>query len=145
MARRYPSGMECLRIAGAQINLTVGDLEGNKDRILDAMGWAEGVGADILLLPELAITGYPPEDLVLRPEFVRRNREVLDELAARSERVVTVVGFVDNAEGDGGFEYIFIDHPDTKVGETNYRRNGINQHRENARYLADAEQHHHWD
>ena len=98
----YPLDMESLRIAGAQINLTVGGLEGNKQRILDAMGWAEDVGADVLLLPELAISGYPPEDLVLRPEFVRRNREIVEELAARAERVVTVIGFVDGDVDDGG-------------------------------------------
>ena len=84
-----------LRIAGAQIDLTVGDLAGNERKILDAMAWAEDQGADVLLLPELAITGYPPEDLVLREGFVTENLAVLDRLAAASGRVVTVVGFVD--------------------------------------------------
>jgi len=84
-----------LRIAGAQIDLTVGDLAGNEQKILEAMAWAEDQGADVLLLPELAITGYPPEDLVLREGFVTENLAVLDRLAAASATVATVVGFVD--------------------------------------------------
>jgi NAD+ synthase (glutamine-hydrolysing) len=85
-----------LRVAGAQLNLTVGDLRGNEERIAAAMEWAEEEAADVLLLPELAITGYPPEDLVLRPAFVEDNLEVLGRLAARSGRTATVVGFVDH-------------------------------------------------
>jgi NAD+ synthase (glutamine-hydrolysing) len=84
-----------LRIAGAQIDLTVGDLRGNEDKILGAMAWAEENDADVLLLPELAITGYPPEDLVLRDGFVDDNLAVLQRLAAASGSVATVVGFVD--------------------------------------------------
>jgi NAD+ synthase (glutamine-hydrolysing) len=90
--------MSFLRVAGAQINLTVGDLTGNRDRILDAMSWAEAVEADVLLLPELAVTGYPPEDLILKEAFVAENLGVLEELAGKSGDVVTVVGFVDRAE-----------------------------------------------
>lgn len=86
-----------LRVAGAQIDLVVGDLPGNETKIIEAMEWAEAEGADVLLLPELAITGYPPEDLVLRPGFVDDNREVLRRLARRSGRCATVVGFVDHA------------------------------------------------
>ncbi len=89
-----------LRIAGAQIDLTVGDLAGNEAKILTAMAWAEEQRADLLLLPELAVTGYPPEDLVLRDGFVTDNLAVLDRLAAASGSVATVVGFVDRlAEG----------------------------------------------
>jgi NAD+ synthase (glutamine-hydrolysing) len=84
-----------LRIAGAQIDLTVGDLAGNEQKILEAMAWAEDQAADVLLLPELAVTGYPPEDLVLREGFVTENLAVLDRLAAASATVATVVGFVD--------------------------------------------------
>ncbi len=87
-----------MRVAGAQIDLTVGDLEGNERRIADAMAWAEAEEADLLLLPELAVTGYPPEDLVLRPAFVDDNVEVVRRLARRSGKTVTVVGFVDHAE-----------------------------------------------
>ena len=84
--------MTILRVAGAQINLRVGDLSYNEARILDAMNWAESEGADVLLLPELAIPGYPPEDLVIRPGFLAATRSVLERLAARSARTVTVVG-----------------------------------------------------
>ncbi len=87
-----------LRIAGAQLNLTVGDLDGNTERIAEAMAWAEEAQADLLLLPELAISGYPPEDLLLRDAFVTRNLECLDALAQRSGRAATIVGFVDRAD-----------------------------------------------
>ncbi len=86
-----------VRVAGAQIDLVVGDLAGNETKILEAMDWAESEGADVLLLPELAVTGYPPEDLVLRPGFVDDNREVVRRIARRSQRCTTIVGFVDNA------------------------------------------------
>ncbi len=69
--------MDFVRVAGAQLNLVVGDIEGNRDRVVDAMAWAEGVQADVLLLPELAITGYPPEDLLLREAFVERSRKMM--------------------------------------------------------------------
>ena len=87
--------METIRVAGAQINLRVGDLAHNEARIRDAMSWAEAEGADVLLLPELAIPGYPPEDLVIRRGFVDANLAVLDELAGHAGSTVTVVGFVD--------------------------------------------------
>ena len=90
-----------LQVAGAQINLTVGDLEGNERRIEDAMDRASQEGADVLLLPELAISGYPPEDLVLRRDFVEANIAVLRRLARRSDDLMTVVGFVDFATGTG--------------------------------------------
>jgi NAD+ synthase (glutamine-hydrolysing) len=87
-----------VRVAGGQLNLTVGDLAGNETRIAEAMAWAEAQGADVLLLPELAINGYPPEDLVLRRDFVEMGIEVRDRLAQRSGSMAVVVGFVDFAE-----------------------------------------------
>ena len=87
-----------LRIAGAQIDLTVGDLDGNERRILDAMAWAEEQRADVLLLPELAVTGYPPEDLVLRDDFVADNLAVVERLAEASGTTAVVVGFVHRLE-----------------------------------------------
>ena len=87
--------MDFLRVAGAQLNLVVGDLEGNHDRIARAMMWAEEQSADVLLFPELAITGYPPEDLLIRPAFVQANLDVLRRLAALAGDVVSVVGFAD--------------------------------------------------
>ncbi len=91
--------MTTLRVAGAQLNLTVGDLDGNEASIRGAMTWAEQQGADVVLLPELAVTGYPPEDLVIRPGFVEANLAVVDRLAAASGATVAVVGFVDRAQG----------------------------------------------
>ncbi len=88
-----------LRVAGAQIDLTVGDIAGNEAAIAAAMNRAEEAGADVLLVPELAITGYPPEDLVHRQDFVDANLEALNRLARSSTGVATVVGFVDEAEG----------------------------------------------
>ncbi|VAV96950.1 NAD synthetase / Glutamine amidotransferase chain of NAD synthetase, partial [hydrothermal vent metagenome] len=67
-----------IRIAGAQLDLVVGDLDGNERKILDAMDWADRQAADVLLLPELAVSGYPPEDLVLRDGFVDANLAVVD-------------------------------------------------------------------
>ncbi|MDP9494392.1 MAG: NAD+ synthase, partial [Actinomycetota bacterium] len=87
-----------VRVAGGQLNLTVGDLAGNEARIAEVMAWAEAEGADVLLLPELAINGYPPEDLVLRRDFVRMGIEARDRLASRSQGLAVVLGFVDFAE-----------------------------------------------
>jgi NAD+ synthase (glutamine-hydrolysing) len=84
-----------LRIAGAQLDLTVGDLSGNEEKILDAMQWAENQSADVIVFPELAVCGYPPEDLVLKEGFVEANLSVVDRLARASGETVVVVGFVD--------------------------------------------------
>ncbi|MEY2643318.1 MAG: synthetase, partial [Actinomycetota bacterium] len=73
--------MATLRIGLAQINPTVGDLVGNRQLIGRLYAEAEAAGCDIVAFSELAITGYPPEDLVLKPGFVRDNRAVLDDLA----------------------------------------------------------------
>jgi len=85
-----------LRIALAQINPTVGDLKGNFTKIADFYDQAVSAGCDIVAFPELAITGYPPEDLVLKPGFVNDNKDVLATIAARVRRCVAVVGFVDS-------------------------------------------------
>ena len=90
-----------LRVAGAQMNLTVGDILGNEEKIAAAMTRAAEQDADVLLLPELAIPGYPPEDLVLRRDFVEANIAALHRLAGASGPVTTVVGFVDFATGKG--------------------------------------------
>src|SRR6478736_344375 len=70
-----------MRLALAQINTTVGDLDGNRERILQAMSEARNAEADLVLLPELAVTSYPPEDLLLRPGFIRAAEESLHEIA----------------------------------------------------------------
>ena len=87
-----------LRVAGGQLDLIVGDLSGNEDKIRRTMEWAEDHQADVLVLPELAICGYPPEDLVLRQGFVDENLAVLDRLASISGRTATVVGFLDRLD-----------------------------------------------
>jgi len=84
-----------IRLALAQLNTVVGDLDGNVERILAAYDEAEAAGCDLAVFPELAITGYPPEDLVLKPGFVAANRVALDKVAARTGRSAAVVGFVD--------------------------------------------------
>jgi len=81
-----------MRIALAQLNVVVGDLEGNVERIGTAIAEARGAGADLVVLPELAVTGYPPEDLLLRPGFVRAAREAVDEVARECDGVVALVG-----------------------------------------------------
>ncbi|MFA5882627.1 MAG: NAD+ synthase [Acidimicrobiia bacterium] len=85
--------MHRLRVAAAQLDLVVGDLEGNAGRILAAYDRAEAAGCDLVAFPELAITGYPPEDLLLRPAFVEQAREWLDKVAARTGATAAVVGF----------------------------------------------------
>jgi NAD+ synthase (glutamine-hydrolysing) len=88
-----------VRIALGQLNLTVGDLDGNVARMAEVTAEATEAGADLICFPELAITGYPPEDLVLRPEFVRDNLEALRALARQTAtRCAVVVGFVDRTE-----------------------------------------------
>jgi len=88
-----------LRIGLAQLNPTVGDLTGNRALIVDAYRRAVDAGCDLVAFPELSIIGYPPEDLVLKPGFVRDNRAVLEELAALTTRCVAVIGFVDVGQG----------------------------------------------
>jgi NAD+ synthase (glutamine-hydrolysing) len=80
-------------VAAAQLNLVVGDLGGNAARILDAYEQAERAGVDLVAFPELAITGYPPEDLLLRPSFVTQTAEVLEKIAARTGRATAVIGY----------------------------------------------------
>ncbi|MGZ4124476.1 MAG: NAD+ synthase [Actinomycetota bacterium] len=85
-----------VRVALGQIDPTVGDLAGNVDRMVQAAAHATASRADIVCFPELAITGYPPEDLVLRPEFVDDNLDALDELALRTAGGCAILtGFVD--------------------------------------------------
>ncbi len=89
------STVTVLRVALAQLNPTVGDLDGNLAKLIDAYDRAEAAGCDIVAFPELSTTGYPPEDLVLKPGFVADNLAVLSKLAARTGRCAAVVGFVD--------------------------------------------------
>ncbi len=89
-----------MRIAIAQLNQVVGDLEGNASRILDAVGAAKRAGADLLVTPELSLCGYPPEDLLLRPAFLEACAHQLSALAtATSDGPAVLVGFPEVAEG----------------------------------------------
>ncbi|MGI5837590.1 MAG: NAD+ synthase [Chloroflexota bacterium] len=92
--------MLTIRVALAQINTTVGDLAGNTSRILSYMDKARDVGADLVAFPELAITGYPPEDLLLKPQFIRDNLDYLQQIAAHTKGITAIVGFVDADEDD---------------------------------------------
>jgi NAD+ synthase (glutamine-hydrolysing) len=85
--------MPRIRVAAAQLNTVVGDLEGNATRILSAYDEAEATGCDLVVFPELTVTGYPPEDLLLRPAFVAQAAETLDKIAARTARAAAVIGF----------------------------------------------------
>lgn len=87
-----------MRVALAQINTTVGDIWGNVEKAVDTLESVVSSGADIVAFPELTIPGYPPEDLLLRPDFIEDNLKALEEFAARvPEGVVAAVGFVDLA------------------------------------------------
>src|SRR5205823_8046367 len=91
---RFSTGsLKPMRLALAQINTTVGDLDGNRERILEAIGEASSAGADLVLLPELAVTGYPPEDLLLRPGFIRAAEESLREITLATHGIVALVGY----------------------------------------------------
>src|SRR6185295_13507462 len=82
-----------MRLALAQINTVVGDLDGNRSLILSRLDEARAAGAELVLFPELAVTGYPPEDLLLRPAFVRAARRSLEEIAAATSGIAALVGF----------------------------------------------------
>src|SRR6201989_2574550 len=81
-----------MRLALAQINTTVGDLDGNREQIVEAIAEAPRAGADLVLFPELAVTGYPPEDLLLRPGFLRAAERSLHEIARECRGIAALVG-----------------------------------------------------
>lgn len=89
--------MRSLRLALAQINTTVGDFSGNLARMSECIQQARAVGADIVAFPELAVTGYPPEDLLVQTHFVDENLRTLERLAELCRGITAVVGFVDKA------------------------------------------------
>ncbi len=87
-----------LRIAMAQLNVTVGDFEGNLRKMLKGVERAKEQGADLVTFPELAVCGYPPEDLLFKPHFIAENRRYLGKLAEASAGITVIAGF---ADGDG--------------------------------------------
>ena len=84
-----------IRVAACQLNPVVGDLAGNVERVLETLEEAEAQGCDLAVFSELVVTGYPPEDLLLKPRFVVENMEAVEKIAARTGRCAAVVGFVD--------------------------------------------------
>ena len=93
-----PGRLAPVRLALAQIDTRVGDIEGNSAKIRDYTGRARDAGAELVLFPELAVTGYPPEDLLLKEHFLRRARAALEALAADTEGIVSLVGFPERSE-----------------------------------------------
>ncbi|MBT3941376.1 MAG: NAD+ synthase, partial [Chloroflexi bacterium] len=89
--------MRTLRIALAQVNTSVGDIDGNADLIVEGIAAARTAGAELVAFPELAITGYPPEDLVLHRRFVADNRKALERIANETNGIAAIVGFVDGS------------------------------------------------
>ncbi|MDT7944237.1 MAG: NAD+ synthase [Dehalococcoidia bacterium] len=93
--------MAVLRVALAQMNPTVGDLEGNARKVIHYVQEARRLGADVVAFPELAIPGYPPEDLVLRLSFVRDNVRALLDVVSACRGITAVVGFIDQPSARG--------------------------------------------
>ena len=90
--------MRQLRVGMAQINTTVGDFAGNTQKIIKAIDEAKSLGVDLLTFPELAVCGYPPEDLLLKPQFIEENLKSVDQIVKHSSDIAIVVGFVDAKE-----------------------------------------------
>ncbi|EDP73734.1 nitrilase-related carbon-nitrogen hydrolase, partial [Hydrogenivirga sp. 128-5-R1-1] len=90
--------MKKIRLALAQINPTVGDIEKNAEKIIDYIKKAQKKEVDIIAFPELAITGYPPEDLLLKDSFINANLEAVKKIALHTKDIIVIVGFVDKQE-----------------------------------------------
>lgn len=88
--------MRSLRLAMAQINCTVGDVDGNVDKIISRIREAKRMGVELVAFPELAVTGYPPEDLLLKKTFIQKNLAGLRKVVRACRGLTAVVGFVDN-------------------------------------------------
>jgi len=91
-----------VKIALGQINPTVGDFQGNADKMIDFARQAQAAGAGFILFPELSVCGYPPRDLVERPSFVARNRESVERIAAETQGVAVICGLVTPAQAETG-------------------------------------------
>jgi NAD+ synthase (glutamine-hydrolysing) len=90
--------MRKLRIGMAQVNVTVGDFTGNTRKILEAIAEARSLGVDLITFPELVICGYPPEDLLFKPQFIEENLRCLEKIAKQTSKLSAVVGFIDAKE-----------------------------------------------
>jgi NAD+ synthase (glutamine-hydrolysing) len=91
-----------VKIALGQINPTVGDFSGNRNKIVEFSRRAQANGAGLILFPELSVCGYPPRDLVERPSFVARNRETVEQIAAETRGIAVICGLVTPAESETG-------------------------------------------
>jgi len=87
--------MSMYKVALAQLNATVGDIDGNTKKIIEYIKTAREKGADLVIFPELAITGYPPKDLLLKPSFIKANKEALERIIGETEGIAVITGFVD--------------------------------------------------
>ncbi|UCF62836.1 MAG: NAD+ synthase [bacterium] len=90
--------MRTLNLALAQVNHVVGDFEGNFQKIVSYIGQAKKAGADVVAFPEMCLAGYPPEDLLLKPEFIKENQRYLKKLLPHSQDITVIVGFVDHED-----------------------------------------------
>src|SRR4051794_11897153 len=99
-----------LKIALAQINTTVGDLEGNAAKVREGISRARAEGAQLVLFPELTLTGYPPEDLLLKTHFLDATEAVLHELASEVEGIVALVGYPERADDVYNSAAVLADH-----------------------------------
>ncbi len=91
-----------MKIAIAQINSTIGDFDGNTAKIADAWQRADEAATELIVLPELALCGYPPRDLLAKPAFLRKNQAALKRLAKRGGKAIAVVGYASANETDSG-------------------------------------------
>jgi NAD+ synthase (glutamine-hydrolysing) len=91
--------MNTLRVALAQINPAVGDFNGNVEKIVNAISQAKESCADVVTFPELAVCGYPPEDLLLRHKFLQDNRNALEKITKQTEGIAVIIGFADCVDG----------------------------------------------
>src|SRR2546428_8929872 len=106
--------MRRVRIALAQVNPTVGAIEGNARLVVDWMARARALGCDVVAFPELVLTGYPPEDLLFKPAFIEANLRALGDLARQSRGLTVVLGFVDKR--DDIFNAAAVLHDGAHVG-----------------------------
>jgi len=96
-SRKTRRPAKLIRLALAQVNPTVGDLPGNAKKVIEFIDRARSEGADIVAFPELTLTGYPPEDLLLRPEFLDQNQAALEEVTRETRGITAIVGFAQRA------------------------------------------------
>jgi NAD+ synthase (glutamine-hydrolysing) len=96
-ARDRARSPNVIRLALAQVNPVVGDLPGNAKKVIETIEQARSQGAELVAFPELVLTGYPPEDLLLRPEFIDQNQAALEEVARATRGITAIVGFAQRA------------------------------------------------